>query len=634
MNTGDTCAPIGSRQNNSWITTTSPSKKPSPPLPFQEDNIGAAQLRCGATATAAFSGTTGLFDVMAWVVDVSRCLGLVELKGSCHRPCASSASITPRASTQASPSATEIISEAAITKQTSNNSSSRNSSSSSISSTFSSEVTGGREEVEEGACTPAERSSPTQWHHCDAQDNAISDTSDTQPATICATADTRLVTTMAGDSPLQTSPIVAANTTRDVSPTPPSTLETPNIIDTSSVQQETASSELDNNIPAPTSTTPCKNKRSLGVFESVSTPCLRQQVCAAFREMGTTFSDFPNAMNTPVSSRLTVNADNEPNNVNNSENRRNTNSRSNNNGSLINISNSHIYNKFSLTQSCESLSPLSTLHASDNSTKYQDYSRLCRRRVILSRGDCTVQYSPVSNTGGNSLPVAGGSTATTPRSSLHARNSSIGSSPLIASEGRSALMSRVCGGTVSSVPPLPATEHPSRPPRINGVCHMHHHNSTSLLCPRNSNSQQQQQQQCSLLAGAGRNTTTPYHRHNNHPRRVVKSAIGLGEIALSDTTRSWSEHILARAGSVTVFPPFGENRTSSIRGPPSRAASAGYLLENLDLSEVSLVFSSVALVCYRRKQCNCGALVLVCTVILLLVSISYNSIIITAMLSI
>ena len=210
---------------------------------------------------------------------------------------------------------------------------------------------------------------------------------------------------------------------------------------------------------------------------------------------------------------------------------------------------------FAHTQSCETLSPISY-----NEGRQTINRHVYRRRVILSKDDCTVQYSPVAE-----VPSVDTNNHFQDQSKDNEEDNATPKTSRF--ESRSALVSRVCGvGT--SVPPLPATDHPTRPPRLIPYCSQH----ASLSHSNNNNSQHES-------SGSAANSS----------RRAVKSVSGLPEVGLSSDDRCWSEHILACAGRLNgqLLKQFQEHRTSSLRGPPSRAASAEILLDNLDISEVS-----------------------------------------------
>ena len=226
--------------------------------------------------------------------------------------------------------------------------------------------------------------------------------------------------------------------------------------------------------------------------------------------------------------------------------------------SSTNLSNILSHSRLMYAQSCESLSPVQN------------------RRVVLSKDNCTVVYSPVTQfESEHCRPKSDAGAMESPRSSLQYS---------FQSEDDNALLNRICSGStgLTTGPPLPAKEHPSRPPKLSShsCCGKHPADSSShLIHVLRQRRQKHSPNSSSIL------------------RRAVKSAAGAvcdaasdGGGTLSEGDRCWSEHVLAGAGSNNrqLFKQFEEHRTSSMRGPPSRAASAGFLLDTLNLSEVSM----------------------------------------------
>lgn len=416
----------------------------------------------GEGCAASFSGGAALHDVMAWVVDVSRCLGLVELK-SC--------------------------------------SSARMVSSGSNSNT-----------LHDVAGLPSSSSS----------------------------SDTQQPEETSSSSP---PPITSDVAPKKISPTHQEALQSNGSLSASSSSTTSRVSFQEDekeNIPV-TPTRPIKN---LNRFGSVSTPCLLDLV--RFKVLCS-----PNRDENKTPKRASVSDSKETPSP------------------VAAASSSLSENKNYLTQSCEILTPCGKVLPSR-----PRLSSANSRRIVISKGDCTVQYSPV--------------TAVSVHAPRHAHHPSrLGlrrSPPCIASPldgGRSTVMDRVCGVgnnlANSGVPPLPATEHPSRPPRLDFCCSQHFESH--------------------CISGRGLDKSRPVtdcvsprrQDSSGRPRRAVRSASGLPDNSLGVSGRSWSEYWLngEPSNSSEILHQFHQNRTSSLRGPPSRAASAGFLLDNLDLSEVS-----------------------------------------------
>ncbi|KAF2354904.1 hypothetical protein FHG87_014339 [Trinorchestia longiramus] len=414
----------------------------------------------GEGCGGAFTGGSALHDVMAWVVDVSRCLGLVEIKG----------------------------------------------------------------------CSAA-RLVPSTEHVRESGPDKVAAAHDGPPIT-------NDVTSIASTDG-------CAGEVMNPSQVPVDALTNSGSSSASSVEEMDSQDERENLLLAKDA------QNNLNRFESVSTPCLldiaRLKVLCS-----------PNKRENSKSSKRSCSTVDH--------------SCSSSASSQIGFCDS----KNLLTQSYEVLSP----SPSSKLLGKLRFATACSRRVILSKGDCTVQYSPM--TAPASVHMASGCKSSeadlcnTPRSSI--RKYSSVASPDTA--GRSALMDRVCGvgnDVQPGVPPMPATEHPTRPPRID-LCCSQHLESTSLSDRTQNN---QSALNCLSRRSRGKETTS---------RRAVKSASGLPQDSFSTAVRSWSEYWLGSnsTDSSEIISKFQENRTSSLRGPPSRATSACLLLNSLDLSDVSL----------------------------------------------
>ena len=447
---------------------------------------------------------------MAWVIDVSRCLGLVDLK-----KCPANPQLEPFITRINSPVSTNNITDP---------------------------IRSSVRSVRRSECVWQSDNTTHLWSDEPINANTSLLVASGQCDAHWSRDSVNDSNTMAGDSPLRATSIVEAGV-----------IDREHITSNGSIGSLNHSADTVLNNSLNTDRASCCDQDACSVHTnklnkrgSISTPCLLENVYKyKFLEIQASTCD----LLTPSSSNINVNTS--PSNIVSDKISKNDST----NESLISIA----LNRYSVTQSCENLSPM-RVHQSRRCSEHAG------RRVILSRGDCTVSYSPVAVFPIVSSSANSSNCSATPRSS----HQSYGS-PQVALDGRSVLMNRVCGGNADPVPPLPATEHPSRPPRISAHCLQH----ASLL---------NEQHHSVFNHSEGMPCCRPSSRL---PRRAVRSAVGLGELGLCDSDRYLSEYLLADRTSSSNFPPFSENRTSSIRGPPSRAASAGYLLDNLDISEVS-----------------------------------------------